>query len=171
MKGAIFFSGQYGSTAQYADWIGHATSLPVFDVKSVNADPSNYDFLVLGSSVIMYKLTIHKWVNRYLSSFVGKPIILFTVSGARSGPKLDSWVVGSLPESLTSKIDHVALRGRSDPKTVSWRHRVLLRIGAWTNKDPEEKREELEGFDYMDKSSIEPILKLVEQFQPNEVSK
>jgi len=40
MKGAIFFSTKYGSTAQYAKWIGEATGLPVFNIKVTNADPS-----------------------------------------------------------------------------------------------------------------------------------
>jgi hypothetical protein len=47
----------------------------------------------------------------------------------------------------------------------------MLVIAALKNKDPEARKEEFEGFDFMDKSSIEPILKLVEQFQPNEVSR
>ena len=64
MNGAIFFSGKYGSTAQYADWIGEATGLPAFDVNDANTDPSKYDFLVLGSSVIIHKLTIRKWLKR-----------------------------------------------------------------------------------------------------------
>jgi hypothetical protein len=44
MKGAIFFSSKYGSTAQYANWIGEATGLPVFDVKDAKADASNCCF-------------------------------------------------------------------------------------------------------------------------------
>ena len=52
MKGAIFFSSKYGSTEQYAHWIGEATGLPVFNVKDETADPGNYDFLILGSPII-----------------------------------------------------------------------------------------------------------------------
>jgi len=83
--GAIFFSGQYGSTAQYAEWIGEATGLPVFNVNETNADPANYDFLVFGSSVIVHKLLIRKWVKRHLTDIEHKPVILCTVSGARQG--------------------------------------------------------------------------------------
>ena len=86
----FFFSGQYGSTSQYAKWISEATGLPVHDVNDTNADPSKYDFLILGSSVIIYKLTIRKWVEQSLASIENKPVILFTVSGASAGPKLDS---------------------------------------------------------------------------------
>jgi hypothetical protein len=33
MKGAIFFSSKYGSTGEYAIWLGLATGLPVFNTK------------------------------------------------------------------------------------------------------------------------------------------
>ena len=169
MKGAIFFSTKYGSTAQYANWIGEAIGLPVFNVKDAEADLSTYDFLILGSPIIYYKLSIHKWVKRRLQSIESKPIIFFSVSGAGAGPKLDGWIADSLPENLISKLNHIALRGRQIPEQLTWYDRMMLKIGALTNKDPQARKEELEGFDYMDKSSIEPILKLVEQFQLSEV--
>jgi len=168
MNGAIFFSGQYGSTAQYAAWIGEATGLPVFDVNDTNAtnpDLSSYDFLIIGSSVIIHKLTIQKWVKRNLFNIENKPLMLFSVSGAGAGSKLDGWISDSLPQDLISKMEHVALRGRLDHKKISWWTKLILTIGAWKNNDPIAKKEELEGFDFMDKSSIEPIIKWVQQFQ------
>jgi len=169
MTGAIFFSTKYGSTAQYANWIGEATGLPVFNVKDANSDLSNYDFLILGSPIIYYKLSIHKWVKRHLVSLNNKPIIFFSVSGAPAGSKLDGWIADSLPENFISKMHHVALRGRQIPEQLTWYDRMMLKIGGLANKDPEARKEELEGFDYMDKSSIEPILKLVQKFQLSEV--
>ena len=44
----------------------------------------------------------------------------------------------------------------------------MLKIGALKNRDPEARKQELEGFDFMDKSSIEPIIKLVQQYQSGE---
>ncbi len=167
MNGAIFFSGQYGSTAQYANWIAEATGLPVLDVNDANTDPSKYDFLVLGSSVMIHKLKIRKWVQKNLASIKNKPLILFSVSGASAGPKLDGWIADSLPANLISQMEHVALRGRLDHREISCWTKFILTIGAWKNDDPQAKKEELEGFDYMNKSSIEPILKMVKQFQSN----
>jgi menaquinone-dependent protoporphyrinogen IX oxidase len=165
MQGAIFFSGQYGSTAQYSEWISEATGLPVFDVKDARADPSSYDFLVLGSSVIIHKLSIRKWVRHRRAIIERKPTILFTVSGAPAGDKLDGWIAASLPHSLISKVQHVALQGRLDHKDISWFTKLILKIGAWRNEDAEAAKQELHGFDFMDKSSIEPILALVRQLQ------
>ncbi len=169
MYGAIFFSSKYGSTAQYAHWISQATDLPVFDVKYNNAVLSEYDFLILGSPVIYYKLSIHKWVKRNLAKIKDKPIIFFSVSGAPAGSKLDGWIADSLPEDFISRMHHVALRGRQIPKQLTWYDRIMLKIAALANKDPEARKQEFEGFDFMDKSSIEPILKGIGQLQRNKV--
>jgi len=169
MNGAIFFSSKYGSTAQYANWIGEATGLPVFNIKVHSADLSKYDFLILGSPIIYYKLTIHKWVKKHLATLVDKPIIFFSVSGAGAGSKLDGWIADSLPENFISRMYHVALRGRQIPKELSWYDWMMLKIAALANKDPVARKQEFEGFDFMDKSSIAPILKLVEKFQLSKV--
>jgi menaquinone-dependent protoporphyrinogen IX oxidase len=168
MNGAIFFSGKYGSTAQYADWISDATGLPVFDVNRSDVDPSQYGFLVLGSSIVTFRPTIRKWVQRHLATIERTPTILFTVSGAPAGPKLDGWIADSLPKSLVAHLKHVALGGRQDPKALSWVDWTILRMGAMMNSDPKARKEELHGFDFMDKSSIEPIVKMVRELQDTE---
>lgn len=170
MNGAIFFSGEYGSTAQYADWISEATGLPVFDVNNSDADPNKFDFMVLGSSVIIYKLTIRKWAEMKLVHILDKPTILFTVSGEPPGSKLNGWIADSLPERLISHAEHVALRGRLQLDKLSWWVRLVMRIGAWKNDDPEGKKHELEGFDFMDKSGIEPIITWVRLLQSSKTT-
>ena len=162
-KGAILFSTMYGSTAQYANWIGEATGLPVFNIKDRTIDLSVYDFLVLGSPIIYHKVHNWKWVRKHLAELEKKPIIFFTVSGAPAGVKLDGWIADSLPQEFIAKMHHVVLRGRQNPKELRWWDRLMLIIGSMRNPDPVASKEELEGFDFMDKSSIEPIIKLVQQ--------
>ena len=169
MKGAIFFSSKYGSTAQYAEWIGEATGLPVFNIKDANANLSDYDFLILGSPIIYHKVHNWRWVRKKLAEIEAKPILFFTVSGAPEGYKLDGWIADSLPQSLISKMQHVVLRGRQNPKELTWWDRLMLIIGSMKNPDPVASKEELEGFDYMDKSSIAPIVKWVRQYQASNV--
>ncbi len=165
MKGAIFFSSKYGSTEQYANWIAEATGLPVFNVDVKKVDPSKFDFIILGSPIIYYKLYIRKWVKKNWLAIKNKPIIFFTVSGAAAGPKLEKWFANSLPEHMVSKMKYVALRGRQKPEELSWWDRRMLIIASMLNKDSQSSKEEFEGFDYMDKSSIKPILEMVSQLQ------
>lgn len=168
MKGAIFFSGQYGSTAHYSQWLSEATGLPVYDVKQPHPALSEFDFLVLGSSVIIGKLTIHKWVKHHIDDILTKPIAVFSVAGAPPGPERNTWIANSLPEALVAKMQHVALRGRLDINNVGWWTRLVLKIGAWATKDDQEKREMTQGFDFMNKADIEPLVKFIKQLQSNE---
>ncbi len=170
MKGAIFFSGTYGSTEQYAKWIGEATGLPVFDIKDAHADPSTYDFLILGSSIVYFKLTIRKWAKTNLSKLNGRSKILFSVSGAGPSDKLERWVAASFPSQLLSQTEHVALGGRLDHSKVNWLIRLSLWIGSLINPDPEASKEERYGFDHVDKDSIEPIIKMIQGYQATQAA-
>ena len=165
MKGAILYSSRYGSTAQYANWIGEATGLPVFNIRDASDNLSKYHFLIIGSPIIYHKVHNWRWVRKNLTELEKIPIIFFTVSGAPAGQKLDGWIADSLPQKLISKMHHVALRGRQNPKKLTRWDRLMLIIGSMKNPDPVASKEELEGFDFMDKASIEPILKLVQQIQ------
>ena len=89
MKGAIFFASKYGSTAQYANWIAEATGLPVFNINETKIDLSKYDFLVIDSPIIYYKLFNRKWIKANSAVIEKKPTLLFTVSVASAGMKLD----------------------------------------------------------------------------------
>ncbi|MFD0864034.1 flavodoxin domain-containing protein [Sungkyunkwania multivorans] len=169
MNGAIFFSGKYGSTEQYAKWISEATGLPVFDIKDPMADPSKYEYVILGSSILYFKLTIRKWIRANLSKLQGRTKILFSVSGAGESDKLNRWVADSLPSEFASKIEHVALRGKLDHSKVSWWVRQILWMGSLMNPDPQASKDERHGFDHVDKNSIQPIIKLVKQFNDTEV--
>jgi len=168
MNGALFYASQYGSTAEYVQWIVEATGLPAYDVDRVSADPSHYDFVVIGTPVIYYKLIIKKWVKQNIAHLQNKPVILFTVSGAPAGAKLDGWIADSLPQSLVCRMDHVALRGKQIPKDLSFFDRTMLIIAGLKNPDRVARREEMEGFDYMDKSSIRPVVELIHGLQSRE---
>lgn len=165
MKGAIFFSGKYGSTEQYGQWISKATGLPVFDIKDPSVDPAKYDFLVLGSSILYFRLSNRKWIKENLDTLEDRAKVLFSVSGAGPGKKLERWVVKSVPVELLSKMEHIALRGKLDHSKVSWMVKIILWMGSLFNSSSEGRRDERYGFDYMDKSSIEPIVKLVQRHQ------
>lgn len=164
MKGAVLYATKYGSTAEYAGWIGEATGLPVWNVDDPQADPVEFDFLILATPVIYYKLLITEWVKRNLGALLGKPIVMVTVSGAPPGPKLDAWVGDSLPREFIANVTHIALRGRQIPGELTWFDRAMLIIAAWKNPDPVAAEEELKGFDYMDKSSIAPVVALAKDY-------
>ena len=168
MNGALFYASRYGSTAQYAQWISEATGLPTFDVNKGDADPSRFEFVVIGAPVIYHRLMIRKWVKQKKAILETRPVIMFTVSGAPAGSKLDGWIAKSLPQALIRRMNHVALRGRQDPKDLSRFDRLMLIIGGLMNPDRVAGREELHGFDFMDQSSIGPVVALIRKNQSRE---
>lgn len=158
MKGAIFFAPKYASAREYARWIAEATGLPAHDIAACNAVPADYEFLVLGCPVVCHKLMFTKWVGRHQDVISGKPVVLFTVSGAPAGKKPDGWIVDSLPQDMIRRMHHVALRGQKDPKALTWFDRIMLIIGGRNYPDRQAGREELHGFDFMDVDSIQPVV-------------
>jgi menaquinone-dependent protoporphyrinogen IX oxidase len=164
MNGVIIYSGQYGSTDQYSRWISEDTGLPVFRIDDPGADPSTYDFVVLGSSVMYYRASIRGWVKANWPDLQARPLVLFTVSGAPAGAQLDGWIAKSFPQEVLARMEHVPLRGRLNYDDVSWWLRLLLRMEAMTNRDPQARREAMHGFDYMDRSAIEPIVRLIQRY-------
>lgn len=171
MTGATFFTTRYGSTAVYARCIAEKTDLPAFDLNREDADRSAYNFLVLGSPVIYHKLMFHRSARRHRAAICGKPAILFSVSGAGAGPKLDDWIAKNLPGDMIAHLDHVALRGHQNPKNLMRYDRMMLIIGGLKNRDRVAAKEEMYGFDYMDKSSIAPVLERVRRLQASSVPK
>ena len=165
MKGAILYRSKYGSTAQYANWIADATALPVFNLDKTKSSPDAFDFLVLGCPVIYFKPTIHRWVKRNLSHILDRPTVFFSVSGAGAGPKLDGWMAKSLPAEFNAHATHVALLGRQVPKELDRFDRAMLIIAGLFNRDRRAARDEMHGFDLMDKSSIAPIIEGIRELQ------
>ncbi len=169
MKGAILYKTKYGSTKQYANWIAEATGLPIFNVSKDKINFSIYDFFVLGSPVIYYKLSIYDWVKDHFNKLEHKPVIFFSVSGAGAGDKLMGWLTDSFPQRFISKMFHVALRGRQIPSELTFFDRMMLQISGHFNKDDGARQEELHGFDYMDKNSIQPILAKIKELESTSI--
>ena len=159
MKAAIIYSGKYGSTRQYADWLREETGIPVFPALKKVPDLADLDFLILGSSIVVGAPTLKKWLFRHWDAIRHKPVLLFTVSGTEPGhPDLISWLNIHLSPEMLAHFKYVPLRGRLEVKALPWWVRTLLKLAARMSKDPEAGRRMIEGFDYMDRDSLKPIL-------------
>ena len=159
MKAAILYYGKFGSTRQYAEWLSEATGLPVFDLRKNAPEPWDYDLLILGTSIIVGKPAIARWMKKNWNMLWGRKILLFSVSGtAPDHPDLQTWMHTHLGEEILSGISYVPLRGRLIPEDLPWWIRTMLKMVARASNDPETKKRMSEGFDYMDRDSLEPIL-------------
>jgi hypothetical protein len=164
MRLAICYAGKFGSTRQYAQWLAEATGAPVFDLGREDPDLTDYDALILGSSIIVMKPTIKDWLTDNWPRLRDKHVLLFTVSGTEPGhPNLDRWLHNHLPAEILDSVDYVPLRGRLHIPELPWLVRTSLWIGSLIESDPMAKRRMREGFDFMDRSSLDLILEWVEK--------
>ena len=165
MKAGIFYHGHYGSTRQYAQWLANDTGYPIYDVRNNDIDPSDFELLILGSSVRINKLTIKKWINKNWPKIRDKKIIFYSVSGTAPGhPDLQKYLKESLPPEMIDRMDYIPLRGRLNVKEVSWGIRLLLWFGSLVERDPEAKQRMRIGFDFVDEQNIKPLIRLIASY-------
>lgn len=158
-NGAVIFAGKYGSTQQYAEWIGEELGIPVFDINKTNPNLEKYDTLILGSAIYIGKYFIKKWMDRNWRILANKKIILFTVSGTPPNhPEIQKYFDLNISKNRQEKIEYFPLRGRLKIEDLNWFMRLFLKLGAMVEKDVEARKRMKEGFDFVSKKNIEPVV-------------
>jgi len=103
MKGLVVYSGTYGSTEQYANWIGESLGIPLRRAKDVTvAELSAADYLVLGSSVHAGRLTMAGFLRRWWPAIAQKRVLFYTTSATPPAQRerLEGYLAACLPERL-----------------------------------------------------------------------
>jgi len=167
MKGIIIYKGKYGATAQYARWLSEELNLPVFS--SENSDQENllaYDLLVIGTSVYIGKLQIASWLKDHLPLIRNKKIFLFLGSATPpdENEKLQDYIKSGIPDQIRPNCQVFYLRGKMIVKDLSLKDRLLLKMGAWMVKDPQERKKMLTDFNSVQKENITGIVTAVKKY-------
>lgn len=118
MKGVIIYKGRYGATKQYAEWLEEELKIPVFSAENIQEEISDYDFLIIGSSVYIGKLVIRNWLKKNLRSISNKKIFFFQVSGTppHETEKLETYLRSGISKEMRQKIEVFFLPGKLDIK-------------------------------------------------------
>lgn len=129
------YKGKYGATLQYAIWLGAALNLQVLKsgyAKPDNPNLKNADYVIIGTSVYIGRLQITAWLKRNMAWLKGKKLVFFIVAGTPPGEKakLMSYFTQGIPEELRARSSVHFLPGSLCIKKLSWKDRLLLRIGA-----------------------------------------
>jgi menaquinone-dependent protoporphyrinogen IX oxidase len=167
MKGLVVYRGKYGATQQYAQWLGEELNLPVAASDKIDGNGlSNYDFLVIGSSVYIGKLQISKWLKANLASLKGKKIFFFQVAATPPDQKekLETYMRSGVPEEIRNQGEIYFYPGKMIFKQLSWKDRFLLKMGARLTKDPAEKKGMLTDFNQVKKENIRNLVNAVREF-------
>lgn len=157
MKGAVIYKTIYGGTRQYAEWIAESSGFDLVECKK-DLDLSVYDCLIIGSGVRAGKMIISGWIYENFENLKDKSIIIFSVGAhpPSNTKEIEKIVANSIPKDL----EHIyfPLQGRMNRKLLGFFGRLFFTIGA---KFVPEFKFLLDGFDYIKKENIQPILDAV----------
>jgi len=161
MKGIIVYKGKYGATAQYARWLSESTGLPLLDfAKATPGALAGYDLVILGSSVYVGNLVLAKWLDQNANLLIEKKVLLFIVCGATAdNPAQQQQLLDrNLGRALRRAVKSFFLPGRCIISGLSWKDRLMLKIGAWMEKDPKNKAVMKAGFDNMARGKLDQLV-------------
>lgn len=161
MRGIIIYQGKYGATKQYARWLAESLSLPIIKAENVTSQAlADYDLIILGASVYVGNLTIKKWLNQNSTELAQKKLFLFIVSGNTTyDPLLQQQVINNnLAPVIRDLIKIFFLPGKCNISELSLFDRLVLKMGAWLEKNPKRKAAMKTGFDEVNKKNLSPLL-------------
>jgi len=171
MKGIIIYKGKYGATAQYAAWLADALGLPVVSTdQQASVDLSGYDYVMVGSPVYVGKLLMRDWLHENATVLQHKKVFVFIVNSASADDKQreDAVVKGNLPDELAKASKIYFLRGRVVINKLSWTDRLVVKLGAMMEKDPEKKALMRRGFDGVKRENVNPLIKAALEYSNSE---
>lgn len=141
-NGVVVYKGKYGATRQYAHWLANDLKLPCLDMDRL-ADQSlnDYDYVVAGSSVYYGKLLMHPFLVRHTPALKSKKVFIFIVCATPDSDQREQKKIlkENIPEPLLKKDNTFFLPGKLDLNTLNLFDRIMLRIAAFFEKDPERK--------------------------------
>lgn len=166
MSGAIICKSLYGATRQYSDWLATGLRLKVFESEDPSLALNDYDYLVIGTSVYFGKMLLKDWLAKNKRALTGKPVFLFVVCATpNSEPNKQHQIVEqNVPAGLVSKQNIYFLPGRVSREQLSWKHSLILWIGAHMEKDPRKKAAMSGDIDGVEPAQLAGILDGVKSF-------
>lgn len=170
MNAIIIYKGRYGATRQYAEWLGEALQIPVTVPNELSAEELlKYELIILGSSVYIGKLELSGWLNQNKKILSGKKILLFIVCATPPDQieKLKPIERNNIPDKLKTDCTVFFLHGRMFMDKLSWKDRMLLKLGARLVKDPADKKNMLQNFDDVKKIHLQKLIEAANEIINN----
>ncbi len=172
MPALVLYKSKYGSTKQYAEWIGEALQAPVRSIDSVQeGELKEAGTVIIGGYVWVGKITAAPFLQKHWNILQGKRVALFSVSGSKpDDPEVQKYVEASLPADIHAAIRFFPLWGRHGKldlrdRFMMWFPRTALRSKVRSGKteaEREKARQDLAAItdmsDHVKRSAVEPIV-------------
>ena len=158
MPGTIYYKTKYGATEDYARWLSEETG---FELRNIRKGPDidSEGVVVIGSSLMMGKVTAAAWILKNWKKVKGRKPVLFCVGGSKIGTQVREDILSrSLPKDVLEGMRVFHLPGRLDHKKLNFIISGMFRRFAKYEKDEEEKRRAIEGYDDVKKENLAPMV-------------
>jgi len=163
-KAVIVYKGRYGSTAQYALWLGQILQVPVYGHLEISiAQLNEYDMVIAGGSVYVGKIQIAKWLNERKNILRNKNLILFVVfaSPLTKPEEQHQLLTKNIDKELLQRLRVFYLRGRLIKQNLSLLDRFVLHMGAALQKTRADKNRMLTDFDDVKKENLNELIEAI----------
>jgi menaquinone-dependent protoporphyrinogen oxidase len=168
-KRIVVFSSKYGSTKQYADWIGRMLGAKVIAASDASGEMLKaYDLVIFGTHLHVGKIMNSEFITRNWGLLDGKKVILFTASGSPSkDPSLKAAFNDAFPEEIRKKMKYFAFPGRLGKLDLADSILMLfpktMLYLSWVMKRDEKSKKLFErmrkGYDNVKKENIFSLVK------------
>ena len=159
MNGLIIYEKKYGSTRQYAEWLGEEMGIPV--TRAVETGPgeiSEAEFLIVGTPVYYGKLRIKKWLQINAEALKGKSVYLFIVCGSKNKSEHEKIVADNIPAKVKDNIKVFFLRGRLIHSRLNFIDRIAMKLRVKAEKDPVVREQMGNDLDEVKRENLEEVL-------------
>lgn len=162
IKGTVVFGSRYGAAEKYAQWAGEALDMPV--VEHTGAGPellADTDTIIMVTSVYMGVFIIRDWMHRHADELRSKRLFILLVGATEQerAEHISAMFDSNIPQVLAGHCHRHYTRGKNIISELSFKDRVLLRIGAFFTKDAEEKAAMLTEFDEVEREKVAPLIR------------
>jgi menaquinone-dependent protoporphyrinogen IX oxidase len=157
MLGTIYYMTKYGSTEEYARWLAADAG---FDLKNIRENPhiGSESVVVIGSSLGMGKVTAGSWIRKNWGKMKGRKVVFLFVGASKIGSKEREEILErSLPKEVFDGAKVFHLPGRIDHSKLGWFTSRMFKSFAKYEKDENERKRAVEGYDDVRKELLEPV--------------
>jgi len=164
MKGMIIYTSKYGSTKQYAEWLGEDTRFPVRDLKDVKVkDLDDVDIIVLGGWVLASKIQGSSWLRKNWNNIKTKKVIVFSTSVAQPTNELTvKFLESSFPPEIRENIAYFPLHGRMDLEKLNLLDSNMMKIASKLFRDDPLVNEMAKGIDGVRRDALDVMFEHIQ---------
>lgn len=166
-KGIIIYYSRYGAAKQYALWASEMLNIKALNGKLISEQNfEDFDYVIVVTSLYMGNFLAKEHLEKFAAELKSKKLFLLLVGATNPSEKerIELMFEMNIPVELAQNCIKYYVQGKSIHSELSFKDRLLLKIGAMFTKDPKEKATMLSEFNAIQKSNLNLLIEQVQLF-------